>query len=522
MSYSKQLARLFRIYHTLLKNGLDEMTRSFRLPIPWRFVFYLNPYRWGKKKNVSRGEAICRALEDLGPIFVKFGQALSTRPDILPDDVSSALRRLQNAVKPFDGDEVLAIIQKTFGLSAYELFDDFDPNPLASASIAQVHQATLKTGEQVVVKVLRPGVHAKINSDLQILKTIARMADKYWIESKRFKPKEIVQEFEKNLMDELDLFREAANGSQLRRNFKSSPLLYIPKIYWDYVRENIMVMEFIEGIPVSDIATLKKQGVNLKKLAERGVEIFFTQVFRDCFFHADMHPGNIFVSYQHPENPQYLCVDFGIIGTLTDKDQRYLAENLLAFFKRDYRRVARLHIETGWVGRDTRENEFENAIRTVCEPIFERPLKDISFALVILRLFQVARRFDMVVQPQLILLQKTLFAIEGLGRQIYPDLNLWDTAKPFLEKWIKKQYSPAAFIHNVRENIPFVIEQLPQMPKLINEVLLQLKDQKKCIMFDKRSQKRKKSHDWWYGLGVGFVGSLIFWVSLQYLLKYCC
>ncbi len=517
MSYPKQILRLLHINIIFAKNGLDEILVSLRLFSSFRLITYLNPWRWRKKEKLSRGEAICKTLEELGPIFVKFGQALSTRPDILPEDIAIALRRLQNNVKPFSSQEVLSIINKTYGCSAYELFDSFESTPLASASIAQVHAAKLKTGERVVVKVLRPGIHLKIKNDLQILKTMARLADRYWAESKRFKPKEIVREFEKSILDELDLAREAANGSQLRRNFPLSPLLYIPQIYWDYVRENVLVMEYIEGIPVADIPALKKHGVNLKKLAERGVEIFFTQVFRDCFFHADMHPGNIFVSYQHPESPQYLCVDFGIIGTLTDKDKRYLAENLLAFFNRDYHRVAILHIESGWVSRETREDELENAIRTVCEPIFERPLKDISFALVILRLFQVARRFHMEVQPQLILLQKTLFAVEGLGRQIYPELNLWDTAKPFLEKWIKEQLGPRAFMNSMRENLPFVLEQLPHMPKLINDVLLQLKDQKKYIMEDKKSKKRPNSRYWWFGWWGGVLSSLIFWASLRYI-----
>lgn len=521
MSYSKQFIRLIRINHILAKNGLDQIIVSMRLFSPLRFVVHLNPWNWFRREKISRGEAIRKTLEELGPIFVKFGQALSTRPDILPTDIAIALSQLQSSVKPFPSEMVLASIEAAFGCSAYDLFADFDPTPLAAASIAQVHAATLKTGERVVVKVLRPHIQDKIKRDLQILKTLARLADKYWPESKRFKPKEIVREFAKDLIDELDLQREAANGTQLRRNFKQSPLLYIPQIYWDYVRDNVMVMERIDGIPVADVPQLIQQGVNLKKLAERGVEIFFTQVFRDCFFHADMHPGNIFVSYKHPENPQYMCVDFGIIGTLNDNDKRYLAENLLAFFNRDYRRVAKLHIESAWVAGGTRADELETAIRTVCEPIFEKPLKDISFALVILRLFQVARRFNMEIQPQLLLLQKTLFAVEGLGRQIYPDLNLWETAKPFLERWVREQLGPKAFLKHLREDLPFLIEQLPHMPKLLNDVLLQLKDQKTCIMSDKKPQKKENNHAWWYGLGVGFFGSVMLWTGLRYLLKYC-
>lgn len=519
MKSVKQLARLLHINYILAKNGLDQVIVSIRLFSAFRFVVYLNPWTWFRKQKLTRGQALRKTLEELGPIFVKFGQALSTRPDILPPDIAVELCQLQNNVPPFDSDIALAIIEEAFGQSAYSVFASFDPKPLASASIAQVHAATLKSGEEVVVKVLRPNMHAIIAQDLLILKTIARLADRYWPESKRLKPKEIVNEFEKNILDELDLQREAANGAQLRRNFKTSPLLYIPEIYWDYVRTNVLVMERIDGIPVADLPQLVQHNVNLKKLAERGLEIFFTQVFRDCFFHADMHPGNIFVSYNHPDNPQYLCVDFGIIGTLNDNDKRYLAENLLAFFNRDYRRVAQLHIESGWVASDTREDEFENAIRTVCEPIFEKPLKDISFALVILRLFQVARRFQMEVQPQLVLLQKTLFAIEGLGRQIYPELNLWATAKPFLEDWLREQMGPKAFLKHVRENIPFIVEQLPHMPKLINDVLLHFKDQKHVIMDNTKSvgASKSKRRFWLSGLCFGVFSAMTVVASMGYV-----
>ncbi|MDP3705341.1 MAG: ubiquinone biosynthesis regulatory protein kinase UbiB [Legionellaceae bacterium] len=505
MKSIKQLLRLLHINYILAKYGLDQVIVSIRLFSAFRFVVYLNPWNWFRRERLSRGTALRKTLEELGPIFVKFGQALSTRPDILPADVANELCRLQDNVPPFDSDIVLTTIEKAFGLSAYDVFATFDPQPLASASIAQVHAATLKTGEDVVVKVLRPNMRKIIEQDLSILKTIAKFADRYWSESKRLKPREIVNEFERNILDELDLQREAANGAQLRRNFKGSSLLYIPEIYWDYVHDNILVMERIYGIPVSDVAQLIQHGIDTKKLAERGLEIFFTQVFRDCFFHADMHPGNIFVSMQHRHDPQYICVDFGIIGTLNDNDKRYIAENLLAFFNRDYRRIAVLHIESGWVARNTRADEFENAIRTVCEPIFEKPLKDISFALVILRLFQVARRFQMEVQPQLVLLQKTLFAIEGLGRQLDPELNLWATAKPFIETWLREQMGPRSFIKHLRDNLPFLVEQLPYMPRLINEVLLQLKDQKTASMDDGRSRKHSVlQRDYWLsGLGLG-------------------
>lgn len=471
MKSIKQLIRLIHINYVLAKNGLDNVVISLGVFAPLRFIVYANPWNWLRRVPLTRGEALRRSFEELGPIFIKFGQALSTRPDILPEDIAIELSKLQDKVPPFPSTVAMAIIEKAYGKSPYEIFAEFTPEALASASMAQVHAATLKTGEDVVVKILRPNMRRIIDQDLSILHTIAKLADRYWPEAKRLKPKEIVNEFEHTLIDELDLQREAANAAQLRRNFNNSPLLYIPEVHWDYSRKNVMVMERIHGIPISDINTLRDSGINIKKLAERGVEIFFTQVFRDCFFHADMHPGNIFVSYLHPQEPQYICIDFGIIGTLNDYDKRYLAENLVAFFNRDYRRVAELHVESGWVARNTRIDEFESAIRTVCEPIFERPLKDISFAQVVLRLFQVARRFQMEVQPQLILLQKTLLAIEGLGRQLYPELDLWATAKPYLEKWVREQVGPKAFFEQLQQNIPFFAEQLPHMPKLIFECL---------------------------------------------------
>ncbi len=488
----KQLFRLIQINHILAKNGLDNVIVTLRLFTPLRFVVYLNPWNWFRKQKLTRGEALRKTLEQLGPIFIKFGQALSTRPDILPPDIAIELSKLQDKVPPFSSEKALALIAAAYGKPATEVFAQFDPIPLASASMAQVHAATLKTGEDVVLKVLRPNMRPTIEQDLSILYSIASLAERYWPEGKRFKAKEIVKEFEHTLLDELDLLREAANATQLRRNFDRSPLLYIPMVYWDYCHENLMVMERIHGIPVSDISALNTHSINIKKLAERGVEIFFTQVFRDCFFHADMHPGNIFVSYNNPKDPQYICIDFGIIGTLNDNDKRYLAENLYAFFQRDYRRVAQLHVESGWVSRDTRVDEFESAIRTVCEPIFEKPLKNISFAQVVLRLFQVARRFHMEVQPQLVLLQKTLLAIEGLGRQLYPDLDLWTTAKPFLEKWLKDQVGPKAMIEQLKKNLPFLSEQLPHMPRLLFEVISLKKEQ---LLIENEQRKNPISND---------------------------
>lgn len=513
MKSIKQLLRLLHINTVLARNGLDNVVVSMPLFYPLRFIVYLNPWNWFRIEHLSRGQALRKSLEELGPIFIKFGQALSTRPDILPPDVAVELCKLQDKVPPFASETALAILASAYGRSAFEVFAAFDSQSLASASMAQVHAATLKTGEKVVVKILRPDARKHLEKDISLLYTLANLVEKYWAEGRRLKPLQLVREFECSLLDELDLQREAANASQLRRNFTGSQILYVPAVYWDYTRENVLVMERIHGIPISEVKTLEAAGVPLKKLAERGVAIFFTQVFRDCFFHADMHPGNIFVSHKDPHNPQYICVDFGIIGTLNDIDKRYLAENLYAFFNRDYRRVAQLHVASGWVSRDTRVEEFESAIRTVCEPIFEKPLKDISFAEVVLRLFQVARRFNMEVQPQLILLQKTLFAIEGLGRQLYPDLDLWTTAKPFLGKWLRAQTGPKAVLEQLRENIPFFAEQLPHMPRLMFDVLTLSKEQKLRELAPAKQAKVSSSRlSWLGGFVIGAVlASLVCW-----------
>lgn len=516
MKKIKQAFRLTQISYILARNGLDNIVVSLRLFAPIRFMVYLNPWNWFRRKRFNRGEALRLSLEQLGPIFIKFGQALSTRPDILPEDIANELSKLQDKVPPFPSAQAVAILEKAYGKPVLEIFETFDSTPLASASMAQVHAATLKTGEEVVVKVLRPNMRPTIESDLSIMFSIASLAERYWPEGKRFKPREIVREFEHTLLNEFDLLREAANAAQLKRNFAESPLLYIPQVYWDYCHENIMVMERIHGIPVSDIQSLNAHGVNIKKLADRGVEIFFTQVFRDCFFHADMHPGNIFVSYKNPENPQYICIDFGIIGTLNDKDKRYLAENLYAFFQRDYRRVAELHVESGWVARSTRVDEFESAIRTVCEPIFERPLKEISFAQVVLRLFQVARRFQMQVQPQLVLLQKTLLAIEGLGRQLYPDLDLWATAKPYLEQWLKDQVGPKAIVNQLKRNLPFYAEELPQLPKMVYDII-QLRREELIAIQEQQKYKENEAEPSGINWNSAALGSFAAFLSVAVL-----
>jgi ubiquinone biosynthesis protein len=476
-----QILRLMYINWVLVRNGLDEIVLATHLFRPVRFLGYLAPWHRIVRKT-PRAVRISKALEDLGPIFVKFGQILSTRKDLLPEDIATELARLQDRVAPFDGTLAQRLIEQAFQQPVSQIFADFDSQPLASASIAQVHAATLNTGEDVVVKVLRPGVENAIRRDVGLLYTVAGLAERYWSEGPRLRPHEVVAEFEKTLYDELDLMREAANASQLRRNFSDSDLLHVPEVYWPCCRRNVMTMERIYGIPVNDLPALRQAGVDLKVLSERGVEIFFTQVFRHNFFHADMHPGNIFVSPQG----QYMAVDFGIMGTLSPEDQRYLAENFLAFFRRDYRRVAELHVESEWVPKGTRVDEFEAAIRCVCEPIFERPLKEISFGNLLLRLFQTARRFNMEVQPQLVLLQKTLLNIEGLGRQLYPDLDLWQTAKPFLERWMSEQVGARAFAGRLRRSLPEWSEHLPEIPALLHRSLQQAADGKLRLQWESR------------------------------------
>ena len=480
-----QLLRLLHINWVLVRNGLDEVVLATHLFRPVRFLGYLVPWHWYVRRT-PRAVRIRKALEDLGPIFIKFGQILSTRQDLLADDIALELAKLQDRVPPFAGDRARNIVELAFQQPVSELFHRFDEQPLASASIAQVHAATLKSGEDVVVKVLRPGVEKDIARDVNLLRYIAGLAEKYWRDGRRLRPCEVVAEFEKTLYEELDLLREAGNASQLRRNFSGSEVLYVPEVYWPYCRRNVMTMERIYGVPVNDIDALRQAGVDLKTLSERGVEIFFTQVFQHNFFHADMHPGNIFVS----NDGCYMAVDFGIMGTLSPEDQRYLAENFLAFFRRDYHRVAELHVQSEWVPQGTRIDEFESAIRSVCEPIFERPLKDISFGQLLLRLFQTARRFNMEIQPQLVLLQKTLLNIEGLGRQLYPDLDLWQTAKPFLERWMSEQVGARAFIGRMRRSLPEWSERLPEIPQLLQRTLQQATEGKLRIQWESRELEK--------------------------------
>ncbi len=471
MKRIRQFIRLVTINVIFLRHGLDEII--FTLPAfrPVRYIYKIFPWNWFRKHKASREARLRMALEDLGPIFIKFGQVLSTRRDLLTPELAEEMAKLQDNVPRFPSDESRRIIEQSLKRSIDELFATFETEPMASASIAQVHAATTHDGKNVVVKVVRPGIEKIIQRDVELMYILARLAARYIPDAKRLRPVEVVAEYEKTIIDELDLMREAANCSQLKRNFNDSPILYIPSIDWDMTSHRVMVMERIYGIPVGDFQALKDKGVNMQVLAERGVELFFSQVFSHNFFHADMHPGNIFVNPENPESPQYIAVDFGIVGTLTDDDQRYLAENFYAFFRRDYRRVAELHVESGWVPASTRVTDFEAAIRTVCEPIFERPLKEISFGHFLLRLFQTARRFDMEVQPQLVLLQKTLLNIEGLGRDLYPDLDLWKTAKPFIENWMHEQMGFKALAKGMKTHLPKLLETLPEMPLLLHEVV---------------------------------------------------
>lgn len=467
--------RLLTILRVFLRYRLDQLLPRQHLSLGVKLL--LLPCALFPTSTLSRGERLRLACEELGPIFVKFGQLLSTRPDLIPEDIVAELNALQDKVPPFAKEEFRAIVERALGDTIENIFSDYDAEPLASASVAQVHTATLNNGRKVVIKAIRPGIEKVIAQDVALLLKLAQLLEKYSVDGRRLRPVEIVQDYRTTIFDELDLQREAANASQLRRNFSNSNLLYVPEVFWDYTRNNIMVMERIYGIPVTDLAALKEQNTDMKKLAERGVEIFFTQVFEHNFFHADMHPGNIFVARgQQPAEPQYIAVDMAIIGSLTREDQYYLARNLLAMFRRDYRQVAELHVQSGWVPGHVRVEEFEAAIRTVCEPIFEKPLKDISFGYVLLNLFRTARRFEMEVQPQLVLLQKTLLNIEGLGRQLYPDLDLWNTAHPYLERWLKNRFHPKNLWRELKRYGPEWMEKFPQVPHLIFNGLQQLQN----------------------------------------------
>jgi ubiquinone biosynthesis protein len=544
------LARLIQIERVLVRHRLDDFVRATHLYRPLRFVFFISPWTWFQRgSKLTRGARLRLALIELGPIFVKFGQALSTRRDLLPADIADELAKLQDDVPPFPGAVARAMIERSYGEPLETRLRAFEETPLAAASIAQVHAAKLADGRDVIVKVLRPGMKATIELDIEVLYTIAGMAERWWTQSRRLKPLEIVREYEKTVLDELDLMREAANASQLKRNFAGSPLLYVPEIYWDHCRQDVLVMERIHGVPIGDIARLRELGTDFRRLAENGVEIFFTQVFRHNFFHADMHPGNIFVLLDDPAMPRYAAVDFGIVGTLDLRDQRYLAENFLAVFDRDYRRVATLHVQSGWVPADTRVDEMESAVRTICEPIFDRPLKEISFGTVLLRLFEALRRFNGQIQPQLLLLQKTLLNVEGLGRQLYPELEIWHTASPVLRQWMRDRVHPRNVLRELRRGFPDALEILKALPPLARRAIEQAQDGKLQLSVDMRAldelrttlteQSRRSDRIvigaalligsvlWfglrlfprWFGLLIGVAG-IVAWISARHKRSY--
>ncbi|MEQ9921413.1 ubiquinone biosynthesis regulatory protein kinase UbiB [Pectobacterium brasiliense] len=502
-----ELRRLYGIVRVLLSYGLDELIPKMRLTLPLRAGRRLLFWLPNRHRAKPLGERLRLALQELGPVWIKFGQMMSTRRDLFPPAIADQLAMLQDKVEPFDGKLAREQIELSMGgIPLEEWFDDFDIKPLASASIAQVHTACLKsTGKEIVIKVIRPDILPVIKADMRLMKRLAGWLPHLLPDGRRLRPREVVLEYEKTLLDELNLLREAANAIQLRRNFENSPMLYVPEVYSDYCSEGMLVMERIYGIPVSDVDALTANGTDMKLLAERGVQVFFTQVFRDSFFHADMHPGNIFISYEHPEDPQYIGIDCGIVGSLNKEDKRYLAENFIAFFNRDYRKVAELHVDSGWVPPDTNVADFEFAIRTVCEPIFEKPLAEISFGHVLLNLFNTARRFNMEVQPQLVLLQKTLLYVEGVGRQLYPQLDLWKTAKPFLENWLKQQVGLPAVFRALKEKAPFWAEKLPEVPELFYDGLRQHKMLKQSVdqlAYELKTQQSRQGQSR-YLLGIG-------------------
>ncbi|PSW03450.1 ubiquinone biosynthesis regulatory protein kinase UbiB [Photobacterium lipolyticum] len=498
--------RLYQITEVQLRYGLDDLLPDDpRVKVPKmarKSLFWIK----NKHPEKSLGERLRLALQELGPVWIKFGQMMSTRRDLFPPHIADQLALLQDQVAPFDGKLAKTQMEQELGGPLETWFDDFDETPLASASIAQVHTATLKeNGREVVLKVIRPDILPVIQADIRLMYRMAHTISRFLPDARRLRPVEVVHEYEKTLLDELDMMREAANSIQLRRNFEDSGMLYVPEMFTDYSSKKLLVMERIYGITVSDIDALKANGTDMKRLSENAVTVFFTQVFRDSFFHADMHPGNVFVSYENPDNPQWIALDCGIVGTLNREDKRYLAENLLAFFHRDYRKVAELHVDSGWVPPDTNVDGFEVAIRTVCEPIFEKPLGEISFGHVLLNLFNTARRFNMEVQPQLVLLQKTLLYVEGLGRQLYPQLDLWDTAKPFLEDWMSRQVGPQAVVEAVKSKAPFWAEKLPEIPELLYDSLRQGKAMNQRIdkLYDNFMESRRYQGLARFYLGIG-------------------
>ena len=493
MLTSNQAIRLLSIQRVLIRHGLDELVFAMHIFRSFRFLERMLPWNWWKKSRGPQAERVRLVLEELGPIFIKFGQILSTRRDLLPEDYADELAKLQDNVPPFPGIQARKIIEEAFSQSIDEIFLEFDETPLASASIAQVHSATLKDGRKMIVKVVRPDIEKVIKRDLGLMHLLAAKAESYWEDARKLKPTNVVAEFEKTLLNELDLMREAANASQLRRNFIDSDILYVPEIEWDLTTNKVMVMERISGIPVSDIDSLHEAGVDMRRLAENGIELFLTQVIRDSYFHADMHPGNIFVRPGEDGAAQIVVVDFGIMSSLSEFDQRYLAENFLAFLNRDYKKVAALHVDSGWVPANTRVDEFESAIRTVCEPMFDRSLHEISFGTILLRLFQTARKFNMPILPQLILLQKTLVNVEGLGRQLYPELDVWKTTKPLFEHWMSKRVGLGGLVDGVKYNIPHWLDRLPDLPNKVIDLVERMREGKIHVEWHSEELERLQS-----------------------------
>ncbi len=511
--------RIFRgafIVWTVLRFGLDELVLS-GFQKPWipalRRIVSI-----GRNLKAPRGERLREALENLGPIFVKFGQVMSTRRDLLPPDIADELAHLQDRVPPFESALAVAIIEKSFGRPLDKIFASFDLTPIASASIAQVHFAVLPSGREVAVKVLRPNMKPAIEKDLALMHMMAGWVERSSADGKRLKPREVIGEFDKYLHDELDLLREAASGAQLRRNMKDLDLVMIPEMIWDFCMPDVMVMERMKGVPIGQTQRLRDAGVDMQKLARDGVTIFFTQVFRDGYFHGDMHPGNIQVSLEPATFGRYISLDFGIVGTLTEVDKEYLAQNFSSFFRRDYKRVAELHIESGWVPATTRVDELESAIRACCEPYFDRPLKEISLGLVLMRLFQTSRRFHVEIQPQLVLLQKTLLNIEGLGRELDPDLDLWSTAKPFLEKWMIEQIGPEKLLAQLKAEAPSYAKLLPGLPRLLSQYLKERPDSNRRELVELLAEQ-KRTNKLLQGIIYGGVGFLLGLMAMQVILR---